>query len=188
MTARSTSLIAWIMALSCLTACSAAAGGRNEELSFSSDGLGVVNMGDSYEDVRARLSERWGPVTEDRRTSCESFEPVRMVMWASAYVVFGSEGLIGYVVGPFQANGATVIDQDLAKGETPEGLRLGATVARATELYGSRFSFFPESTLGDEFVIRDGSDEGDLLSGFTDESDSDSRITHMFAGEVCAAR
>ncbi len=107
--------------------------------------------------------------------------------WDGVYLVFGSEGLVGYGIGPYESSAVTVIDQDVSAGATPEGLRLGSTVATATETYGARFSFFPESTLGYEFTIRD-VDGWPYLSGLANGEAPDSLITYFFAGEVCAAR
>lgn len=157
-----------------------------EPLTLSALGFGLSTLGDSLESVTDKLTDRWGPPLENREFHCESFASYKQFFWDGAYVVFDSAGLSGYLFGPKPKDALSPAGKDLEVASTTEGLRLGAQVKTARDIYGPRF-VLRETTLGPEWYVE--RPEGyPLLHGFASGLADSETITRIGAGDVCAVR
>lgn len=123
-------------------------------------------FGTSYEVVRTAVSSALGagPAEESWNVECQ----LQLAGWAGGLTVwFVEERLIGWSLGS-RGSGVT----------TASGIGVGSTRSEVEEAYSARV--FP-STLGTEFSAGG-------LAGVLESSDSNARVTNLWAGQVCIAR
>ena len=161
-------------------------------LVLAADGLDIVDLGETYEEAMAAVSDRLGPATEDSGWvgASSSFgvcpgTVVRMVRWSSLRLLF-SDGPteFGEETRHFFYYSQSTVGTDQVLGlTTDEGVGLGSTVAELKTSFGDDLTI--ESTLrfGVGFFVE--SPGRGLLSGtLTDSSDSGA-VTSLGGGFGC---
>src|SRR3954447_8578058 len=89
-----------------------------ERLQLRTDGIGLVDFGDPFEESARILRDRWGPELSSEERICDSGASLQILFWDGVMLVYYPEGLAGYLVGPPTDTPATQAAKDINTART----------------------------------------------------------------------
>jgi hypothetical protein len=157
-----------------------------ERLQLRTDGIGLVDFGDPFEESARILRDRWGPELSSEERICDSGASLQILFWDGVMLVYYPEGLAGYLVGPPTDTPATQAAKDINTARTLGGLEVGDAIRTARDIYGDQF-VLDESSLGPEWYVADETADS-LLAGFASGLSDAAIVTQVYSGDICAVR
>ncbi|MGH9035107.1 MAG: hypothetical protein ACRD0O_05030, partial [Acidimicrobiia bacterium] len=154
-------------------------------IQLAPDGLGALPFGTAEAQVRALLTQAFGPPDSDDvlpAGSCSS-GATRSVSWGDLHVLFGPDGggkptAVGWTYGTDDPPAAPVL-------ATGDGISLGSTLAQLRAAYGAGVEVTEDEALGAVRFSVAGSRYQLSLSGLlTGTADTDT-VRALFAGSYC---